>query len=150
MTHSSSLNKITHANVYEKIASSQRIIIKIGTNAIMHKGNPDTQLLRKIISQIKSLIEKGKEILLISSGAIGFGATKINEQHPITNVSLRQACAAVGQPYLMLEYEKACTKYNIQCAQILLTKNDFRNSVSFKFMKDCIETPSKKKMSPHY
>ncbi len=100
-----------------------RVVIKIGTSTLTHKtGNLNIRRIEKLVKVISDLQNSGKEIILVSSGAIGLGMSKLGMQQKPTETPLKQACAAVGQCELMYTYDKMFGDYNLTVAQILLTK----------------------------
>lgn len=122
-------------------SSSKRIVIKIGTNILTSSaGGIDTAYVRRIASQIKSLIDSGRKVLIVTSGAIGMGADCLKLSCRPKDMKVRQACAAVGQPILMAEYRKAFAKFDIQVAQVLLTTDVFNNRKTYLNLRNSIET----------
>lgn len=107
-----------------------RIVIKIGTSTLAHKSGElnirRTEELCRIISDIKN---SGKEVIIVSSGAIGMGAAKLSLQGKPQDIATKQAAAAVGQCELMYRYDKLFAEYHHNVAQILLTGDDFNNEV---------------------
>ncbi len=101
-----------------------RIVIKIGTSTLAYPGGRlnirHTEELVKTFSDLKNA---GHEIILVSSGAIGMGAGKLQIERP-TDMATKQAAASVGQCELMYTYDKAFAQYNHTVAQILLTAAD--------------------------
>jgi glutamate 5-kinase len=120
--------------------NSKRIAVKIGTNTLSKDGVIDSLFIRSIASQIASLLKAGRQVVLITSGAIGMGATQLKIPSPVTDIKLRQACAAVGQPLLMTEYRKAFDKVGLTCAQVLLTAEVLNNRQTYLNLKNAIET----------
>lgn len=109
-------NKITEAN---------RIIIKFGTNILTNdEGEVSLPRVYSFIEDVSKLQKSGKEIILVSSGAVGLGKKKLGLDSTDA-VALKQACAAIGQSKLMSIYENAFDQYNLVVAQILLTEDDF-------------------------
>jgi glutamate 5-kinase len=102
-----------------------RLVIKTGS-AILSKqsGGLDSAALHRIASQIHTLFSQGHEIVLVSSGAIAAGVSKLAWTERPTDLRLKQAAAAVGQLALMKAYEEAFSKYEMTPAQILLTRDD--------------------------
>ncbi len=104
-----------------------RIVIKIGTSTLTHKNGSvnirTIESLCKIISDIKNA---GNEVILVSSGAIGMGAAKLNLKERPKDIAGKQAAAAVGQCELMYIYDKEFGSYNHTVAQILLTAPDLK------------------------
>jgi glutamate 5-kinase len=121
-------------------SDTKRIVIKIGTNTLTKDQHIDTDYVVSIAGQIASLIESGTQVLIISSGAIGMGAGQLEITAPVTDMKMRQACAATGQPLLMAEYRKAFAKYSITVAQVLLTAQVLNNRKTYLNLKNSIET----------
>jgi glutamate 5-kinase len=120
--------------------NSKRIAIKIGTNTLSKDGGVDGAFIRCLAEQIAELVKDGREVVLITSGAIGMGASQLKISSPVTEIKTRQACAAVGQPLLMTEYKKAFDKFNLICAQVLLTAEVLNNRKTYLYLKNAIET----------
>jgi len=103
----------------------KRIVIKLGTN-ILRNENGEVALPRiySYIEDISKLVKQGKEVILVTSGAVGFGKKKIGLEST-EGEAVKQACAAIGQGKLMSIYENGFDTYNIVTGQILLTEDDF-------------------------
>lgn len=132
----------------KKLILSKRIVVKVGTNALMRGGKPNVRLIASLAGQIASLSKAGKEVILVSSGAIGFGAMQLGETPPVRGLALRQACAAAGQPHLMAAYQKALKIHGISCAQLLLTRANFTNAKTLSAVTDCLGALIAKKALP--
>lgn len=109
----------------ELLKEKKRIVIKIGSSSIIHANTGRTNLakleqLARIISDIKN---QGKEVVLVSSGAIGVGVTSLGLSKRPSNIAQTQACAAIGQGKLMMIYQKLFAEYGHTAAQVLLTKD---------------------------
>lgn len=105
------------------IDSKKRIVIKIGTSTLAHKtGRLNIRRMENLVKVIADLQNGGRQITLVSSGAIGLGMSKLGMQSRPTETRLKQACAAVGQCELMYIYDKLFGEYNLTVAQLLLTK----------------------------
>ncbi len=105
------------------INDKKRIVIKVGTSTLTHRtGRLNIRHVEKLVKVISDLQNSGKQITLVSSGAIGLGMSKLGLQTRPTETPLKQACAAVGQCELMYMYDKLFGEYNLTVAQILLTK----------------------------
>jgi glutamate 5-kinase len=106
----------------------KRIVIKIGTNLLTGETlcGLRIDLIKDLAKQIAALKKMGKEILIVTSGAIGAGCTELNMKKS-REIEARQALAAVGQGSVMRVYHDAFAKYNIKVGQILLTYEDFSN-----------------------
>jgi glutamate 5-kinase len=105
----------------------KRIVVKVGTNLLVDDKGVKKSFLRSLVSQISSLHSKGKEIIIVSSGAIGLGARKLCLDKKPVNISEKQAVAAIGQIMLMQAYEGAFCGYGIAVAQVLLGHDDIKN-----------------------
>lgn len=116
--------------VREYIKDKKRIVIKIGSSSLQHAetGDMDYVKLEKLVRSLCDIRNQGKEVVLVSSGAIAAGrnAMKLSNRVDVVSdspVAVKQACAAVGQARLMMVYQKLFAEYNHIAAQILMTKN---------------------------
>lgn len=102
----------------------KRIVFKVGTSTIIHEetGGLDLVKLEKFVRILTDLHNRGKDIIVVSSGAIGVGRKSIGLKEKPDSISLKQACAAIGQSRLMTVYQKLFSEYNQYTAQILMTK----------------------------
>lgn len=122
-----------------QIAKAQRIVIKVGTNVIMRDdGAIALGRIYNLIESIADLRKQGKEVLLVSSGAVGLGAQRLMLSQKPKHLNLKQACAAIGQSRLMAIYEDAFEKLGIITAQVLLTEDDFTNRVRYINLNDTL------------
>lgn len=119
-------------NSRELLKNKQRIVIKIGTSTITHEktGALNLSKLEKLIRILTDLTNQGKEVVLVSSGAIGVGRKALGLKAKPAEKSLKQACAAVGQAKLMMVYQKLFSEYNQMPAQVLMTKYTMLNDIS--------------------
>ena len=118
-----------------------RIVIKIGTNVLADKsGTIDYNTMKGLVDDIAKIKNQGKEILLVTSGAIGAGMAELDIVKRPKEVKMQQACAAVGQSILISKYRQFFNKYKIKVAQILLTYDDFSNTQSEINLGNCINT----------
>ena len=105
--------------------NANRIVIKLGTNVLRNAdGEVALSRIYSFIEDISKLVKDGKEIILVTSGAVGLGKKKLNLDSTAED-GVKQACAAVGQSRLMSYYENGFGIYDIPVAQILLTEDDF-------------------------
>ncbi len=118
----------------------KRIVIKIGTNILTKNGGMDGGYVRRVARQINSLLKAGRQVIIISSGAIGMGAGQLEMRGKVTNTKMRQACAAIGQPLLMAEYRKSFARYGVTVAQVLLTAQVLNNRRTYLNLRNSIET----------
>jgi len=120
---------------------AKRIVIKIGTNTLTKDDKIDSAYVRRIVGQIGSLLATGRQVVIISSGAIGMGTgqLQLNKQVLDMKMKMRQACAAIGQPLLMAEYRKAFARYDITVAQVLLTAEVLNNRKTYLNLRNSVE-----------
>ncbi len=112
--------------------TAKRIVIKIGTSIISPEGmGIEKRYIEGIVKELSLLQKAGKEILVVSSGAIGAGMVSLGLTVRPKNISLKQAAAAIGQSQLMKLYEDVFGKYNQTIAQVLLTHREFSNRKSY-------------------
>lgn len=110
----------------ELINSTKKIIIKIGSSTLTgHDGKINTDFMENLCKQVKAIIDMGKEVIIVSSGARIAGASSIKKWSRKEDINYKQALCAIGQVELMGEYRKIFLKEDIHVAQILLTKDDF-------------------------
>lgn len=108
----------------EAVEKAKRIVVKIGTSSLTHEnGKVDLDKMEKLARVLTDLNNSGKEIILVSSGAIGAGMQRIGHSKRPEELPLKQATAAIGQAILMKIYQKFFDEYNQVIAQILLTKD---------------------------
>ncbi len=118
----------------ELLKDKKRIVVKIGSSTITHSetGTANLRTLERLVRILTDLQNEGKEVVLVSSGAIAVGRKALNLKDKPTETKVRQACAAVGQAKLMMLYQKLFAEYNQMCAQILITKYTMLNDISRK------------------
>ena len=117
-----------------------RIVIKIGTSCLSAGNTIDTSYVREISRQIKGILETDRHVLIVTSGAIGMGAGEIGISERITDIRMRQACAAIGQPLLMQEYRQGFARFGVKVAQVLLTSDILSNRRSYLNLRNAVET----------
>lgn len=119
--------------------TDKRIAIKIGSNVIAGKdGLPDIVLLESITKQICQLQKEGVHVILISSGAVAAGKSIINLRKKINTVEQRQLLSSVGQVKLIQTYTELFEKEDQLCAQVLVTKQDFKDRQHYRNMQNCL------------
>lgn len=110
------------------LQESKRVVVKLGTAVLMRdEGGIALSRFYSFVEGIADLIKDGREVLLVTSGAIGLGVKRLNLEKRPKELPLKQACAAVGQGLLMSMYADAFEKLGITTAQVLLTEDDFSN-----------------------
>ena len=111
--------------VRRKLKDKKRIVIKIGTSSITHPESGALNLIKLevLVREICDLKNQGKDIILVSSGAIAVGRQAVHFHQRPTKIEEKQACAAIGQAQLMMIYQKLFREYGHMAAQILMTKD---------------------------
>lgn len=117
-----------------------RIIIKIGSNVFTQKdGLPDLQRINHLVTQVAEIKKQGKEVILVSSGAVASGRSLITVSEKFDAIATRQLLASIGQVKLINTYAHLFEQFNILCSQVLVTKEDFRDRLHYLNMKNCLE-----------
>ncbi len=112
-------------NLRDTLKDKKRIVVKIGTSSLTHAetGRLNLTRLEILVRELVDLRNQGKEVVLVSSGAIGVGSAALGLDGRPSQLGQIQACAAVGQARLMMIYQKLFMEYNQMSGQILMTKN---------------------------
>ena len=111
----------------------QTIVVKVGTSSLTFPdGRIDAEKIRSITAQLSALKNAGHHVILVSSGAIAAGFSRLGFKKRPGKIADKQAAAAVGQGLLMEEYTKDLMEYQIPCAQILLNRSDFEDRRRYK------------------
>jgi glutamate 5-kinase len=119
----------TELSPREQVAASTRVVVKIGTNVLMRDdGGVSIGAFYGIAESLANFRRAGREVLLVSSGAVGLGVQRLELSARPSELALIQACAAVGQSRLMSMYDDAFEKLGFRVAQVLLTEDDFLDS----------------------
>lgn len=117
---------------YSFLTRAHRVVVKVGTSTLTHSdGKLNLFQLEQLAKEIKDLKNRGLEVLLVTSGAIGAGMGKMNLKERPRTMPEKQALAAVGQGLLMQMYEDVFAKYDQIVAQVLLTKDDIAHRVRY-------------------
>ena len=119
---------------------AKRVVIKIGTNTLAREGGIDAAYFGGVAAQVKGLLEDGRQVVIVTSGAIGMGAGQLGLDEKPRGMKVRQACAAVGQPLLMQEYRKSFMEHGVQVAQVLLTAEVLTHRRTYLNLRNAIET----------
>ncbi len=114
----------------EMLKDKKRIVVKIGSSSLQHHltGDLDYIKLERLVRELCDLRNQGKDVVLVTSGAIAVGKKavhlkEISGNDPVSAIAVKQACSAIGQAKLMMIYEKLFAEYNQVAAQILMSKN---------------------------
>ena len=121
-------------NYRERLKDKKRIVIKIGSSSLTHPetGRLNLRKIEILVREISDLRNQGKDVILVSSGAIATGVAALGMSEKPKELQVKQACAAVGQARLMMIYQKLFSEYNQRAAQILMTKNTMVNNLNRK------------------
>ena len=121
-------------------ATADRVVVKAGTNSLTDAtSNLDDEKLDKLVDDVADLIEHGKDVILVSSGAIGAGKGRAGYAADDT-VEESQALSTIGQSHLMRRYTESFERYGLTVAQILITDHDLEDMERFTNFKNTIET----------
>lgn len=125
-------------NYRDTLKDKKRVVVKIGSSSLVHPetGNLDLIKLERLVRMLCDLRNSGKDVVLVSSGAIGVGSKVLGLKSRPTSTSLKQACAAVGQGQLMMIYQKLFSEYHQDSAQVLITKYTMADDTSRKNAKN--------------
>jgi glutamate 5-kinase len=135
------------------VAAAKRIVVKIGTNTITRQkgsggrisagGSPapgiDEEYIHRVAAELADLVRSGKEVILVTSGAIGMGARELGLAKKPSELAMKQACAAVGQPLLMEVYRSAFGVYGLAAAQLLVTRTVWDNRAAYLNLRGTLE-----------
>ena len=111
-------------NLRDNLKDKKRIVIKIGSSSLTHTETGRLNLMKMeiLVRELADLHNQGKDVIVVSSGAIAVGKSAMGLSHKPQELDERQACAAVGQARLMMIYQKLFAEYSQTAAQILMTK----------------------------
>ena len=106
------------------LSDAQRVVVKVGTSTLTHAtGLLNVRRVEQLVRVLSDLKNAGKEIILVTSGAIGVGAGKLGMRKRPSDMPTNQGCAALGQSELMYVYDNCFSEYNHNVAQVLLTRD---------------------------
>lgn len=123
-----------------KIAEAKRVVVKVGTSTITYSnGKINYEKIEKLARIMTDLQNQGKEMILVSSGAGAAGVGRLGLDAKPSTIPGKQACAAVGQGILMHIYERLFGEYGQVVAQVLLTKADMVNRLSYANARNALQ-----------
>lgn len=107
-------------NIREAVKDKKRIVIKIGSSSLMHNetGRLNLGKIEKLVRTIVDIKNSGKDVVLVSSGAIAVGRMAIGLNEKPDELPVKQACAAIGQAKLMMVYQKIFAEYSLSLIHI--------------------------------
>ena len=128
-------------NYREQLKDKKRIVIKVGSSSLIHKetNKLDLRKLEVLVRELSDLHNQGKDVVLVTSGAVAVGASAFGLHEKPTELKKKQACSAVGQARLMMIYQKLFAEYNQVAAQILMTKNTMVNNLNRRHARNTFE-----------
>lgn len=127
-------------NLREKIKNKKNIVVKIGTSSLSYdSGRINFQQVEKLSNVLSTLRKEGKQITLVSSGAIAVGAGRLGLKTRPDNLAKKQALAAIGQAELIRIYQKFFESYNQKIAQLLITKDIVKSPEKYKNAKSSLK-----------
>jgi glutamate 5-kinase len=147
MTGEAAINAIERREM--DLSKAKRIVIKVGTSSLTDKNyRLDPYKIEKLTKEIVELKRQGKEVILVTSGAIGAGIGKLDLKQRPRDIKVLQATAAVGQSILMSTYDKYFATYEQTIAQVLLTHEDFFNRQRYLNLRNTLITLLKSGVIP--
>lgn len=132
------------------LGETRRIVIKVGSRVLVDSSRGGIRLdyIRKLAESIAYLMNEGKEIILVTSGAVGAGMSILGYKKKPEVMAEKQACAAVGQIDLMHAYREEFRKLQISAGQILLSADDFRDRTRYKNLQNTFKVMLERKIIP--
>ncbi|MBU2455746.1 MAG: glutamate 5-kinase, partial [Proteobacteria bacterium] len=132
----------------QRLINAKRVVVKLGSNVITAKNSLNLEVIESISNQISILMDKGIEVILVSSGAMAAGLRKMGMERRPDEIPKRQAISAIGQSGLMNAYEKSFAQNDKKVAQILLTGEDLNNRKRYLNARNTLHTLIEWKVVP--
>jgi glutamate 5-kinase len=134
-------NQNPESEQQKRLRAARRAVIKLGTGIVTGSdGQFNVEHLAPVARTIAALKKDGRQVVLVSSGAVGLGRGRLGlHRDRLNDLVMRQACAAVGQSLLMHEYEKLFQAHGIHLAQVLLTEGDFVDRSRYSNLRQTME-----------
>jgi glutamate 5-kinase len=123
-----------------RLINAKRVVVKLGSNVITADNSLDYGVIDSISAQVTALMDRGTEVILVSSGAMAAGLKKMRMTRRPDEIPKRQAISAIGQPGVMNAYEKSFQKRGRKVAQILLTGEDLNNRKRYLNARNTLNT----------
>ena len=126
------------------LGHARRVVVKVGTAVVSNSdGTLALSRMGALVEQLRDLMKEGRQVLLVSSGAVGLGRLRLGLAKDVVanpaNVIDRQACAAAGQGILMSTYDMMFQRLGITCAQVLITQGDFLSRERYSYLTDTLD-----------
>ena len=124
----------------KEMKEAERVVVKLGTHLLTKEdGSVASLRLGNLVSQCAQLVQQeGKKVILVSSGAVGLGRSALGIDK-LSDLSAKQACAAVGQGLLMYEYQEQFARHGLMTAQLLVTADDFSDRRRYLNLRETFE-----------
>jgi glutamate 5-kinase len=122
------------------VRKAKRIVVKIGSGLLSHEGGVRTRVFGDVARQIAGLCDAGREVVLVSSGAIALGSRELGWNHPGRSIPEKQAAAAVGQIHLFETYRKRFERHRRKVGQVLLTRSGLQERERFLNARHTLQT----------
>lgn len=132
----------------QKLKTAKRIVVKVGSNVLTARRGLNIEIVDALSTQISTMMDRGLEVLFVSSGAMASGLRKLGLNRRPDEIPKRQAIAAVGQSDLINAYETAFARHNKRVAQILLTSEDLNNRKRYLNARNTLNTLLEWKVVP--
>jgi glutamate 5-kinase len=134
-------NQLSETEQQKRLRAARRAVIKLGTGIVTDSdGQFNVEHLAPVARTIAALKKDGRQVVLVSSGAVGLGRGRLGlHRDRLNDLVTRQACAAVGQSMLMHEYENLFQAHGVQLAQVLLTEGDFVDRGRYSNLRQTME-----------
>ncbi len=128
---------------------AEKIVVKVGSNVLTTaEGYPNEALMQQLIEQLVRLQAEGVQVVLVSSGAVAAGRSLQTTLKTKSPVEERQVLAAIGQVALLQRYQAMLAAQNAQCAQVLVTKQDFKDRQHYLNMRNCLNALLENRVLP--
>lgn len=112
----------------DSLKNASRIVVKLGTGVLTDsRKQPDLAQMEQLVAQVAEQRRAGKEMVLVTSGAVGSGMGAFGHERRPTDLAELQACAAVGQSQIMATYQRLFAQFDLKVAQVLLTHDDLQH-----------------------
>uniref|UniRef100_A0A7S4UQM0 Aspartate/glutamate/uridylate kinase domain-containing protein n=1 Tax=Guillardia theta TaxID=55529 RepID=A0A7S4UQM0_GUITH len=126
------------------LSNAKRVVVKVGTAVVSNSdGTLALSRLGALVEQLRGLKDQGRQVILVSSGAVGLGRLRLGLAKDVVanpaNVIDRQACAAAGQGILMSTYDMLFQRLGLTCAQVLITQGDFLSRQRYSYLTDTLD-----------
>ncbi|BCS98373.1 glutamate 5-kinase [Desulfoluna limicola] len=120
--------------------NARRVVVKVGSGVLSYNGGINHNVVASISRQMAALTQGGREMILVSSGAVASGVAKIGLGRRPASMPEKQAAAAIGQAGLILEYELRFAEAGLKVAQVLLTRNDLSHRTRYLNARNTLNT----------